>query len=120
MLAITPPRRKTAVLSFTDEYSAYEFGRLLESHRAATKEWPDLTLGKIHIHDNGTRQLKLIDIIEWKLDDLKHVCATRYLNMILVEEFLANKNLMGHYLALEAETDELINHLNYLWGHQSE
>jgi hypothetical protein len=117
ILAITPPTRRTAVLSFSDEYSAYEFGRLLEAHRAATKEWPDLSKGKMHLYDGGSRGLSIIDVIEWDISDLKQICATRYMNMILVDDFLTRKNLQGVYIALDAETDALADHLNFLWGH---
>jgi hypothetical protein len=118
MLALTPPDRRTAALSFTDEYSAYEFARLLESHRSATKEWPDLSSGRVHFHDNGSRNLKIIDILEWELDDLKKICATRFINMILIDDFISDKNLRGHYLMLEAPTEDFARHLNFLWGIQ--
>lgn len=105
------------MLSFTDEYSAYEFGRLLEAHRSATKEWPDLSKGKMHLYDGGLHGLSIIEVLEWDISDLKQICATRYMNMILVDDFLTRKNLQGIYMTLDADTDALADHLNFLWGH---
>ena len=118
ILAITPEQRRTAVLSFADEYSAFEFGRTMEAHRLATKEWPDLNNGNMHMYNNGPVDgLTMLDVIEWDLDDLKEVCATRYMNMILVEDFIMTGNLQGIYITLDTNTDSLTRHLNYLWGH---
>lgn len=94
---------------------------MLEAHRAATKEWPDLSKGKMHLYDNGNRKgLSIIDILEWDISDLKRICATRYMNMILIDDFLLSKNLQGVYISLDAEIDAHTDYLNFLWGYQSE
>ena len=118
ILAITPPQRRTAVLSFEDEISAYEFARLMEGHRSATKEWPDLSKDDLHIYDaGGNKKLKIVNMLSWYLSDLKQVCATRYMNIILVNDFLMDRKLQGVYLSLDAESSALADHLNFLWGY---
>jgi hypothetical protein len=82
----------------------------------ATKEWPDLSKGKMHLYDGGSKGLSIIDVLEWDISDLKLICATRYMNMILVDDFLTQKNLQGIYLSLDADTNALTNHLNFLWS----
>ena len=93
----------------------------MEAHRSATKEWPDLSKGKMHLCDSGKHKgLSIIDILQWDMSDLKRICATRYMNMILIDEFLTSKNLQGIYISLDAEIDAHTDYLNFLWGHQSE
>lgn len=114
ILAITPPTKRTAAISFQTYKSAHHFGRLIESYKFSQKEWPDLSGQTIKLLDDGRTDLRLVDIVAWDLEELKHECALRYMNLIVVDD--NNKgSLRGVYISLDMDTDIIKHHLNFLW-----
>lgn len=114
ILAVTPPTKRTAVISFQTYDSAHHFSRLLESYKMMEKEWPDLSGNSIKLIDDGRKELKFIDVVQWDIEELKHECALRYLNLIVADDDLKG-SLRGVYISLDMEAEVLKHHLNFLW-----
>lgn len=115
VLALTPKNKRTAVVGFQTHEAAFNFGRLVESYKFSQKEWPDFSKPTIDLLDDGRDYLKLIDVMEWDIDTLKHECALRYMNVIIIDKKLTGNSLKGLYITLDMDTPMFINHLNFLW-----
>jgi len=116
ILVVTPPEKRTAVLSFKQKKCAIEFGRLIESHKALTKEWPNLSKGKIRFYDDGRKNPTFVDIMEWDPDELVYECGVRYMNIIDIECFSNNSKLSGKYKDIDMEPFMFKEYLDYIWN----
>lgn len=114
VLAVTPPDKRTAAVSFQSRSSAHHFARLLESYKFSEKEWPNLNGTTIRLMDDGRKDLRLIDIVSWDIETLKHECALRYMNLIVVDDDRRG-SLRGIYISLDMESEVIRSHLDFLW-----
>lgn len=116
MLLVSPPNKKTAVLAFKNQSCAIEFGRLMEAHKAQTKEWPTLQSGKFRMYDDGRKEPMFVATTEWEIDELQYTCAVRFMNIILVDCFSNNSQLKGEYMSLNVPTEFHQDYLDYIWS----
>lgn len=114
ILAVTPKSNRTAAISFQTYKSAHHFGRLLEAYKMNQKEWPDLSGNTINLMDDGRKELKMLDIMEWDIENLKHECALRYLNLIVADN--SDGSLKGIYISLHMDEAVIKHHLDFLWN----
>lgn len=78
------------------------------------KEWPDLSGNTINLMDDGRKELKMLDIMEWDIENLKHECALRYLNLIVADN--SDGSLRGIYISLSMDEAVIKHHLDFLWN----
>lgn len=118
----------TSVISFSVQTDAMFMGRMIENHRAKTKEWPIFNFADLQ-NDNMFRVMNYtgdamsldgnLYLEEWtELDDLKLYCASHFLDLITLNRLTQSEDgfvMKGNIFRFEADQQFCTQRLEYLY-----
>ncbi len=118
----------TSVVSFINNNDAIFVGKMIENHRARTRDWPvfnfedlqeDNTFRLINYAENDQILSGNMYVQEWnEIDDLKLYCVSHFLDLITLNRLKTGKegfNLNGNMFKFEADQEFYTQRLKYLY-----